>query len=91
MPTVDLAREAGDVTRLRISRLFVDGVVHAPNGAHPTSCDPDYPRDEAFQREYALTAREPDAWDAFRAEWLSLPDEETYRDKVAGRSEGGGR
>ena len=91
VPTEDLAREAGDVTRLRISRLFVDGVVDAPNGAHPTSCDPDYPRDEAFQREYALSAREPDAWDAFRAEWLSLPDEETYRDKVTGRSEGGGR
>jgi len=91
VPTEDLAGEAGDVTRLRISRLFVDGVVHAPNGAHPTSCEPDYPRDEAFQREYALTAREPDAWDAFRVEWLSLPDEETYRDKVAGRSEGAGR
>ena len=91
VPTEDLAREAGDVTRLRISRLFVDGVVDAPNGAHPTSCDPEYPRDEAFQREYALSAREPDAWDAFRDEWLSLPDEETYRDKVTGRSDGAGR
>jgi glutaconate CoA-transferase, subunit A len=91
VPTEDLASAAGDVTRLRISRLFVDAVVHAPNGAHPTSCDPDYPRDEAFQREYALSAREPDAWDAFRAEWLSLPDEEAYRDKVTGRSEGAGR
>ena len=34
---------------------------------------------------------DPEAWDAFRAEWLSLPDEETYRDKVTGRSDGGGR
>ena len=84
VPTEDLAREAGDVTRLRISRLFVDGVVHAPNGAHPTSCDPDYPRDEAFQREYALTAREPEAWDAFRAEWIDLPEAD-YQRKVAAR------
>jgi glutaconate CoA-transferase subunit A len=85
VPTEDLAAEAGDVTRLRISRLFVDGVVHARRGAHPTSCDPDYPRDEAFQREYALTAREPAAWDAFRAEWLSFVDEAAYRERIESR------
>jgi glutaconate CoA-transferase subunit A len=85
VPTEDLVKEAGDVTRLRISRLFVDGVVVAPNGAHPTSCEPDYDRDEAFQREYALTAREPDSWEAFRSEWLALPDEATYQQKVAAR------
>jgi glutaconate CoA-transferase subunit A len=85
VPTEDLLKEAGDVTRMRISRLFVDGVVLAPNGAHPTSCEPDYERDEAFQREYALTARDPDAWQNFRADWLTLPDETTYQDKVAAR------
>jgi len=85
VPTEDLLGEAGDVTRMRISRLFVDGVVLAPNGAHPTSCEPEYERDEAFQREYALTARDPDAWTSFRTDWLSLSDEATYQDKVAAR------
>jgi glutaconate CoA-transferase subunit A len=60
-------------------------VVLAPNGAHPTSCEPDYERDEAFQREYALTARDPDAWQSFRTDWLTLADETTYQQKVAAR------
>ena len=30
-----------------IPRLHVDAVVHAPNGAAPTACDPDYARDDA--------------------------------------------
>ena len=56
-------RRPATSTRMRISRLMVDGVVEAPNGAHPTSCDPDYGRDEAFQKQYAGSAREPDGWD----------------------------
>ena len=32
------------------------GVVETPNGAHFTSCVPDYGRDEAFQQLYAATA-----------------------------------
>ena len=46
----------GSFHTLRISRLMVDGVVEAPNGAHFTECPPDYGRDEAFQKEYAATA-----------------------------------
>ena len=36
---------------------MVDGVVEAPNGAHFTSCAPDYERDEAFQKAYAGVGR----------------------------------
>jgi len=78
--TDELAAET-DVTRLRVNRLFVTGVVEAPGGAHPASCDPDYAGDEDFQRAYAASAKTPDAWDAFRAEWLTFPDEATYRAK----------
>ena len=53
-----------------------------PNGAHFTSCDPDYARDEAFQKEYALAAASPRRGPTFRAEWLSLPDEADYQAKV---------
>jgi glutaconate CoA-transferase subunit A len=81
----ELAAAAGDITRLRISRLFVDGLVVAPNGAHPTSCDPDYDRDEAFQREYLATAKDPALWEEFRARWLSLPSEADYQAALAAR------
>ena len=83
VPTEDLTKE-GPYHTLRVSRLMVDGVVDAPNGAHFTSCAPDYERDEAFQREYAKSAASPEAWAQFRAEWIDI-DEPTYRRKVGER------
>jgi hypothetical protein len=41
---------AGPPQSLLINRAMVHGVVEAPGGAHFTSCVPDYPRDEEFQR-----------------------------------------
>src|SRR3974377_2200103 len=38
----------GPMQAVTISRLLTDAVVEAPMGAHFTSCDPDYARDEAF-------------------------------------------
>ncbi|MCZ7526935.1 MAG: acyl CoA--acetate/3-ketoacid CoA transferase subunit alpha [Acidimicrobiia bacterium] len=75
--TGDLLAE-GPVQSLRINRLMVDGVVEAPGGAHFTSCLPDYDRDEAFQREYAGSARSDDAWEGFRARYLDV-DEDGYQ------------
>jgi glutaconate CoA-transferase subunit A len=66
---------------MRISRMMVDGVVEAPGGAHFTSCEPDYGRDEAFQKDYMATAKSPEAWEAFRAAWLDI-DEAEYQAKV---------
>lgn len=85
VPPGELVAAAGDVTRLRVSRMWVDGLVLAPNGAHPTSCDPDYERDEAFQKTYLATAKDPALWDAFRAEWLSFPSETEYQASLAAR------
>ena len=73
VPTEQLAEE-GPPQSLLISRLHVDGVIEAPNGAHFTSCDPDYPRDEAFQKQYAASAKSPEAWAEFRATWLDLSE-----------------
>jgi glutaconate CoA-transferase subunit A len=87
VPTEDLAKE-GPPQSLLISRLLVDGVIDAPNGAHFTSCEPDYPRDEAFQAQYATAAKAPEAWAAFRAEWLDL-DEAGYQARL--RADGSGR
>jgi glutaconate CoA-transferase subunit A len=83
VPTEDLTKE-GTFHTLRVSRLMVDGVVEAPNGAHFTSCAPDYERDEAFQREYAKSAASPEAWNEFRTAWLDI-DEAAYQAKVSAR------
>jgi glutaconate CoA-transferase, subunit A len=77
----DLLKEASHHT-LRISRLWTDAVVETPNGAHFTSCVPDYERDETFQRAYAASARSPEAWAEWKAAWLDL-DEDAYQQKVA--------
>jgi len=84
VPTAELAAE-GCVHSLKVNRLMVDGVVLAPNGAHPTSCAPDYERDEEFQKLYAGSAKSDEAWAEFRSEWIDLPDEQTYQAKVAAR------
>jgi glutaconate CoA-transferase, subunit A len=68
--------DEGSVHTLRINRSMVHGVVEAPGGAHFTSCVPDYDRDEAFQRTYAATAKDPEAWQAFRRRYLDVPEDD---------------
>jgi glutaconate CoA-transferase subunit A len=80
VPTEELTA-AGPPQSLLISRLLVDGVIEAPNGAHFTSCDPDYPRDEGFQKQYVAAAKSPEAWAEFRAAWLDL-SEADYQAKL---------
>jgi glutaconate CoA-transferase, subunit A len=70
VPTAGLA-STGGLGSLRLSRAFVTGVVETPNGAHFTSCTPDYDRDETFQRAYVAAARDPVAWGDFAARYLS--------------------
>jgi glutaconate CoA-transferase subunit A len=79
--------QGGHLSTLRINRGMVDGVVEAPNGAHFTSCDPDYGRDESFQRAYVEAARDPEAWAAFEQRFLA-GDEAAYQAAVAGATEG---
>jgi glutaconate CoA-transferase, subunit A len=69
------------VQRLLLSRMMVSGVVEAPNGAHFTTCSPDYERDEAFQRHYAKSAADSETWTAFEERFLS-GDEQAYQDAV---------
>jgi glutaconate CoA-transferase subunit A len=83
VPTPELTATA-PVQTLRIQRWMVAGVVESPLGAHFTSCDPDYGRDEEFQREYAGAAADPAAWARFRAAYLD-GDEAGYQAAVAAR------
>jgi glutaconate CoA-transferase subunit A len=66
---------------LLLNRAMVHGVTETPNGAHFTSCVPDYGRDEEFQRRYAKAAADPADWRRFRAEYLD-GDEAAYQKAV---------
>lgn len=80
IPTEDFARH-GPLQSLRINRAMVDGVIETPGGAHFTECPPDYGRDEAFQRQYAATAKSPQKWEEFKAAYLDIPEVD-YQQKV---------
>jgi glutaconate CoA-transferase subunit A len=82
--TADLAK-GGSVHTLKINRTMVDGVIETPNGAHFTECPPDYGRDEKFQKEYALTAKDPAAWESFAKRYLACESEAAYQEAVKTR------
>ncbi|BDX30118.1 CoA-transferase [Mycobacterium antarcticum] len=56
---------------LLINRMMVDTVVEAPGGAHFTTNEPDYRRDEKFQRHYAEAAASDETWAQFVDTYLS--------------------
>ena len=62
--------------------MMVAGVVETPNGAHFTTCTPDYERDEAFQKHYAAAAADDALWAEFEQRFLS-GDEAGYQAAVA--------
>ena len=64
MPTEELVK-AVPPQALLINRMMVDTVVEAPNGAHFTTAEPDYRRDEKFQRHYAEAAGSDETWQEF--------------------------
>ncbi|MCK2025195.1 acyl CoA--acetate/3-ketoacid CoA transferase subunit alpha [Microbacterium sp. SSW1-47] len=81
VPTAALLDE-GSFHTLLFSRLYASAVVEAPRGAHFTTCAPDYDRDEAFQKHYAASAKDPDAWAEFARTYLHT-DEAGYHAAVA--------
>jgi glutaconate CoA-transferase subunit A len=77
VPTSALLGEGASVHTLRVPRMRVHGVVEAPGGAHFTSCVPDYGRDEAFQRSYAMAAGSGGAeWEAFSERYLQVSEDD---------------
>lgn len=78
VPTEDLLSE-GTFHTLKINRSMVDGVIEAPNGAHFTTCEPDYGRDEAFQKAYVEAARDTESWANFSTRFLSGSESDYQR------------
>jgi len=60
---------------------MVHAVTQTPNGAHFTSCVPDYGRDEAFQARYAAAAADPEEWRRFTKQYLN-GDEAAYQEAI---------
>ncbi len=78
IPTEDFPQH-GSLHTQRISRLMTTGVIERAGAAHFTECPPDYARDEAFQKEYAATAKSDEAWDEFKAKYLDVSEEDYQR------------
>ena len=78
--TADLTAKAPPQTLL-VPRIFVNHVVETPGGAHFTTCEPDYGRDEAFQKTYAAAAKSEEDWAGFESRFLS-GDEAAYQAAV---------
>jgi len=74
-------RLEGPPQTMLLNRAMVSGVTQTPNGAHFTSCVPDYPRDEAFQARYAQAAADPAHWRTFREQYLA-GDEAAYQEAI---------
>ena len=82
---MDTSELDGPPQTLLTNRMMVDGVVETPNGAHFTSCAPDYGRDENFQRHYAKSAADEELWPSFVDRFLSR-GETGYQLAVQGMS-----
>lgn len=68
-------------------RFLVTGVVHAPAGAHPTLCGPDYGWDMQHLKHYASLAGEENGWETYSKEFLSGNDEAAYQSAVGGAAQ----
>lgn len=79
---LDLTHEKG-VRCNFFERSLVTGVVHAPYGAHPTSCAPRYGWDMDHFKRYAAGAGEEQGWQKYAGEFLT-DGEGAYLGKVGG-------
>ena len=77
----------GPLAKATVHRLLTDLVIETPNGAHFTSCAPDYDRDEAFQKAYVTAAGDAELWQSFVDRYLS-GDEAKYQAALAQDREG---
>ncbi|CAB1368531.1 CoA transferase subunit A [Denitratisoma oestradiolicum] len=67
----------GDQARFNtFERYLVTGVVHAPCGAHPTSCGPDYGWDLGHMKKYNASASEESGWEGYAKEFVSCTEAE---------------
>lgn len=72
-------------TDVLVPGIHVDAVVHAPRGAHPTSCRGFYGDDPAHIREYMEAAAGDESFAAYLQRYvLGTRDHAEYLERVAG-------
>jgi len=59
----------GGIRTMALNRMMTDHVIEVPGGAHPTSCEPDYPVDPVALSEYAASA---DSFDEYRERLVDI-------------------
>lgn len=80
----DALRKAPEKTK--VPEFLVDGVVHAPYGAHPTGSHGVYEPDESHLGYYLEAAATADAFDHYRRMFVDAPSHEAYLDAVDRRA-----
>ena len=78
-----LALDADTARFNTFERYLVKGVVHAPCGAHPTTCAPDYGWDMSHLKRYVASASDDGGWQAYMDEFVT-PGEAAYQQKNGG-------
>jgi glutaconate CoA-transferase subunit A len=74
-----------DHSTIKISRLWVDGVVEVPYGAHPTGCFPDYGVDRLKLDEYTRASVSLDTAEAYLDSYVRcVSDQSGYIELVGG-------
>ena len=82
---VTLAEMKKDHPMIKISRLWIDGVIEAPYGAHPTSCFPDYGVDRVKLGEYTSASATSDSADAYIDKYIrNIDSQVSYIDLMGG-------
>lgn len=86
--TLSPSLEEEDLTRARnnpFERSLVTGVVHAPAGAHPTSCGPQYGFDVPHLKTYCASADEDAGFSTYRHDVIGQ-SEADYLARIGGTS-----
>ncbi|TAK32955.1 MAG: CoA transferase subunit A [Chloroflexota bacterium] len=67
-----------EAAKTKIPRFYVDLVIHAPLGAHPTSCVPEYVMDAWHVMEYMKLAQKPESFQQYVQRYITGSSEEEY-------------
>ena len=82
---VSLAELKKDHPTIKLSRLWVDGVLEIPYGAHPTNCFPDYGVDRVKLDEYTRASATSDSANAYLDKYIkSITSQLSYVNLMGG-------
>ncbi len=92
-PVIATVEEVVDELTPDINGTFIPGhlitaVIHAPGGAHPTSCRGFYRTDAVHVQEYLASAKCPDQWTRYLDRYVYQPRDYSQYLQAVGRVKG---